>query len=291
MLLGLDHAIIAVRDLDAAMPRLESALGVTVTQGGEHPGKGTHNAIVRFGVQYLELISVRDPAEASADTRGRIVLESIARGDGLLGFAIGTDSLDADMADANSRNMHLAGPYSGSRNRPDGSLMSWRQAYVGNDPYGRVLPFLIQHNTPIEERRRWMPPQGHPLRVTGVPLLSIAVGNLEASTEAYRRLLGEPPEVVEEVPALPARRTRFALQSSRIELLQPSASSGGLADFVTTQGDGLFMITLSVPNLEEAVAFLRARGTAVGDPTPRRRAPLLDPSQTLGARFQLVEGR
>lgn len=291
MLLGLDHAIVAVRDLSAGMARLEGALGVTVTRGGEHPGRGTHNVIVRFGVQYLELISVRNPTEASTDPRGRVVLEATRAGDGLLGFAIGSDNIEADMAEASGRNVRLAGPITGGRNRPDGSVMTWRQAYLEDDPYGRVLPFLIQHDTPIEERRSWTPPEGHGLRVTGVPLVSVAVGNLESSTEAYRRLLGEPPEVVEEVPALPARRTRFVLGNSRVELLQPAATSGGLADFVATQGDGLFMITLSVPNLEEAVAFLRGRGTAVANPTPRRRAPLLDPSQTLGARFQLVEGR
>ncbi len=169
--------------------------------------------------------------------------------------------------------------------------MTWQSAYVANDPYGHVLPFVIQHSTPIQERRRWVPPEGHPLRVIGVPLLSVAVGNLEANIEAYRHLLGEAPEVVEEVPALPARRARFAVESFRVELLQPAASSGGLADFVRNQGDGLFMITTSVPNIDEAVVTLRERGTSVGTPTPRRRAPLLDPSQTLGARFQLVEGR
>ncbi len=97
--------------------------------------------------------------------------------------------------------------------------------------------------------------------------------------------------MVEDVPALPARRARFAVGDFRVDLLQPVASSGGLADFVRSRGDGLFMISLSVSDLDRAVENLRQRGTAVGNPTPRRRAPLLDPAQTLGARFQLVEAR
>lgn len=291
MLLGLDHAIIAVRDLSGAMKQLEHALGVTVSPGGEHPEDGTYNAIVRFGIEYLELISVRDPALAAANERGQAILQFLARGDGLLGFAFGTDDLDGDMVDIASRNLRLVGPIPGSRRRPNGSLMMWRRAAVANDLWGHTFPFLIQHNTPLQERRQWAPPEGHPLRVTGVPLLSVAVAELDPSIEAYRHLLGEPPEVVEDVPALPARRARFAVGSFRVELLQPTASTGGLADFVRSQGNGLFMITLSVSDLEKAVETLRQRGTAVGDPTPRRRAPLLDPSQTLGARFQLVEGR
>ena len=291
MLLGLDHTIIAVRDLPGATQQLEHALGLTVTPGGEHLEDGTYNAIVRFGVEYLELISVRDPARAAANERGQAILQFLAKGDGLIGFALGTDDLDGDMLDIAGRNLRLVGPIPGSRRRTNGTVMTWQRAAVANDLWGHTLPFLIQHNTPLQERRQWVPPEGHPLRVTGIPLLSVAVAELDPSIEACRHLLGEPPEVVEDVPALPARRGRFAIGSFRLELLQPAASTGGLADFVRSQGDGLFMISLSVSDLDKAVQTLRQRGTAVGDPTPRRRAPLLDPSQTLGARFQLVEGR
>lgn len=290
MLLGLDHVVIAVHDLDAAGRQLGHALGVTVTPGGIHPNVGTQNSIIRFGVEYIELISVRDETEAASSDRSRVVIESLRRGDGLLGYALGSDGLDADMAEAAGRNIRLTGPISGSRRRPDGSVMTWQQAYVANDPYGHVLPFLIQHGASVQERRRWAPPQGHPLRVTGIPLLSVAVGNLETSIESYRHLLGTAPEVVEEVPALPALRARFVVGNFRTELLQPTTSTTGLAEFVRGNGDGLFMITLAVEDLDQAVSTLRSRGTSVGNPTPRRRAPLLDPSQTLGARFQLVEG-
>ena len=291
MLLGLDHAIIAVRDLSAATQQLEHALGVTVTPGGEHLEDGTYNAIVRFGVEYLELISVRDPERAAANERGQTVLQFLARGEGLLGFALGTDDLDGTMVDIASRNLRLVGQMHGARRRPNGTLMTWRRAAVANDLWGHTFPFLIQHDTTPQERKQWAPAEGHPLLVTGIPLLSVAVAELDPNIEVYRHLLGDPPEVVEEVPALPARRGRFAVGSFRLELLQPAASSGGLADFVRSQGDGLFMITLAVNDLDRAVESLRQRGTAVGNPTPRRRAPLLDPSQTLGARFQLVEGR
>ena len=291
MLLGLDHVIIAVRDLPSAMERFAHALGLTVTAGGDHPGSGTHNAIVSFGTEYIEIISVRDQAEAATSERGRIVRDFLSsQGDGLLGLALGTDTLDTEIAGAASRGVPLVGPVAGSRRRPDGSMMAWQLGFAAGDPFGRALPFFIQHDTPLAERRQWTPPGGHPLGATGIPLLSVAVGEMESSVDGYRRLLGKEPEVIEDVPALPARRARFAIGEFRLELLQPQASSGGLAEFVRTQGDGLFMITLSVPDVGEAVAALRQRGTAVGDPTPRRRAPLLDPSQTLGSRFQLVEG-
>ncbi len=179
MLLGLDHAIIAVRDLSGAMQQLEHVLGVTVTPGGEHPEDGTHNAIVRFGVEYLELISVLDPARAAASERGQAVVQFLDRGDGLLGFALGTDHLDADMAGIAGRNLRLVGPIPGSRRRPNGTVMTWRRAAVANDLWGHTFPFLIQHDTPMQERRQWAPPEGHPLGVRGVPLLAVAVAELD----------------------------------------------------------------------------------------------------------------
>ncbi len=291
MLLGLDHAIIAVRDLASAREQLQRALGLTVIPGGEHPGMGTHNAIARMGTEYLEIISVRDPKEAAGNEKGRALQEFLSRGEGLLGFALSSDNLDRDLVEMTVRGLTLEGPHRGSRRRTDGSLITWRTATPPGDPWGRRLPFVIQHDTPIQERRAWAPPGGHPLRASGIPLLSVALAGLQQEIDSYRRLVGEPPEVVEEVPALPARRARFCIGSFRLELLEPATSSGGLADFVRLQGGGLFMVSLAVPNVDEAVQFLRSRGTSVGDPTPRRRAPLLDPSQTLGARFQLVEAQ
>lgn len=291
MLLGLDHVVIAVRDLSEASRTLERALGLVVSPGGQHPGAGTHNSIVRFGVDYLELISVRDPQEAKASNRGEYIVDFLKQGEGLLGFVIGSDDLEADMTAAAGRGIYLTGPTHGSRQRPDGTVMEWDRAFVGNDPWGHTLPFVIQHYTPIEGRRSWAPPGGHPLKVTRVPLVSVAVSSLDATIQQYEGLFGQPPVVVEDVPALPARRARFQVGDLQVDLLEPAASNGGLADFVRYQGDGLFMVSLAVPDVDEAVQLLRERGTAAGKPTFRRRAPLLDHSQTLGARFQLIEER
>ena len=65
--IGLDHVILVVPDLRRAMGELAFTVGLVVEPGGEHPGWGTHNAIVRFGVTYLELIAVsnRDGCRAT----------------------------------------------------------------------------------------------------------------------------------------------------------------------------------------------------------------------------------
>lgn len=291
MLTGLDHVIIAVHDLDKAMAQLGSTLGLVVMAGGAHPGWGTHNAVVRFGLDYLELLAIRDQSEARAHPVGRAVAECLRHGEGLLGFALASDDLAADLKEMRARGLAMGEPRAGSRRRPDGTVLQWQMANVADDVLGEHAPFLIEHGSPPAERRSWMPAGGHPLTATGISAVSVAVAAIESATARYRQFLGREPAQVADVPALPARRATFRVGEQRLELLHPLANSGGLYDFVQERGEGLFLITLAVPDIDRAVQELRQRGTAVGNATPRRRAPLLDPAQTLGARFQLVEQR
>lgn len=290
MLTGLDHAIVGLRDL-ASADELGSALGIVVSPGGVHPGWGTKNAISRFGLDYFELLAVSDADEAAANPRGRAFLKWLRASEGWLGFALASDDVEADVAAIRSRGLDAEPPQRGARKRPDGTTMSWRTARIAGHQWGSPLPFIIQHDTPPAERRSWVPPAGHPLGVTRIAALLIAGSSLDALTADYRKLLGRAPDAVEDVPALPARRAVYIVGDFRIELLEPAASDGGLAQFVGERGPGLFLASLAVPDVGRAVEVLRARGTAVGSPTPRRRAPLLDPRQTGGARFQLVEAR
>ena len=61
--LNLDHVLIAVRDLNRTAQTFGDSLGFSVTPEGVHPGRGSHNRLVVFGPEYLELISVRDPSQ------------------------------------------------------------------------------------------------------------------------------------------------------------------------------------------------------------------------------------
>jgi hypothetical protein len=290
MLTGLDHAIIGLRDL-ASADALGRALGLVVSPGGVHPGSGTRNAIARFGLDYFELLVVADAAEAAASGRGKAFLEWLQLGEGWLGFALASDDIEADAAEIRARGLDIELPQRGARQRPDGTTISWRNARISGNQWGSPLPFIIQHDTPPEQRRAWAPTGGHPLGVSRVAALLIAGPSLNALVEDFRKLLGRDPDAVEEVLALPARRAVFGVGGFRIELLEPASQDGGLAEFVRERGTGLFLASLAVPDVGRAVELLRARGTAVGDPTARRRAPLLDPRQTAGARFQLLEAR
>ncbi|WP_373788558.1 VOC family protein, partial [Delftia acidovorans] len=62
MALPLDHIVIAVQDLEAAVADYR-ALGFQVAIGGRHPGRTSHNALVVFADgAYLEIIAWTAPA-------------------------------------------------------------------------------------------------------------------------------------------------------------------------------------------------------------------------------------
>lgn len=61
----LDHLVVGVADLEAASAAFEASTGVKPVFGGEHPGRGTHNALASLGGGlYLELIAVKPGGES-----------------------------------------------------------------------------------------------------------------------------------------------------------------------------------------------------------------------------------
>src|SRR5262245_57096215 len=81
---GIDHPIIAVRDMAAGRATFEQ-LGFTVTPRGRHLEWGTGNWCIMFDRDYIELRGIIDPANPHNLAR---VLE---RGEGLMGMAFGTN--------------------------------------------------------------------------------------------------------------------------------------------------------------------------------------------------------
>lgn len=181
MSLTLDHVILVVPALDAGSAELAGALGMDVAYGGEHPGWGTHNAIVRFGSSYLELIAVNSLEQARARPRGARLLAALERGPGWLGYALRSADLDRSVADIRARGLAIGDPQPGRRMRPDGVELRWRTASFDDAMWGSLLPFLIQHE---------VPPAAVATDVVGV---EVEVRHLESTVPTYSALVGHEP--------------------------------------------------------------------------------------------------
>jgi glyoxalase-like protein len=157
----LDHLILGINSLEQGMKAFAALTGVVPIRGGVHPGAGTENALVSLGGgAYLELIAPRPGATPSSFA----IISTLERLTPI-GWALHTDSLSALVTDLRKTDSVL-GPFPGSRQTPDGKLLSWKTAHMAT-PGLEGAPFLIE----------WGPGSLHPSSTSpsGCRLVTLAV--------------------------------------------------------------------------------------------------------------------
>lgn len=186
MILGIDHVLIAVDDLELAT-EVYQKLGFQVLPGGKHPKMGTHNALVPLADgTYLELIGVWDMELARQ--AAPFLVATLERENRLARFVLESDNLDSDVIAIRARGFAIGDAAEGERERPDGQRVAWRAAF----PSDVRFPFLIQDVTPRELR---VPAPtfgiGQNVRMGDV---NVGVVDLVSAYEQYKKLLGEDGE-------------------------------------------------------------------------------------------------
>lgn len=92
-----DHLAIVAASLAEGLAYVESALGVALAPGGQHPAMGTHNRLLRLGAgEYLEVIAVDPAAPAPGRTRW-FGLDGYAGAPRLAGWVAARDMGDATL--------------------------------------------------------------------------------------------------------------------------------------------------------------------------------------------------
>ena len=117
--LGIDHVIVLVRDLDTAAADY-GRLGFTISPRGTHSAHmGTGNHTIMMERDYFELMGVLAPTDANLRWR-----EILARREGMSGVALKTDSAAKAAAEMRSAGIAAADPVHFSRpvSMPDGSM-------------------------------------------------------------------------------------------------------------------------------------------------------------------------
>ncbi|HEX9058319.1 MAG TPA: VOC family protein [Ktedonobacterales bacterium] len=263
MVARFDHVVIAVRDLDEGIRR-DQALGFDVRPGGAHPGRGTHNALIRFGLDYIELMAIRDEAELVASGPAGGVLRDFVREheSGLIGYALATSDIEQDAERFRRAGIPVEGPYAMERVRPDGNLLSWRLLVPESVQWRRPWPFLIQWDTPDAQRLAWEQPGRCENTADGVVGLSVAVRDLPRAMSLYRDVLGL--ELVERDARgdLAAERATFQLGAFRISLLA-RVGVGPLQRILDDMGEGPCELTLSVADIDQARRVMERAGVGV----------------------------
>lgn len=139
---AVDHLVYATPDLQAGIDRIEKLLGVRASPGGQHPGRGTRNALISLGAgAYLEIIGPDPDQPAPAQPRpfGIDDLEEPR----LVAWAAKGTGLEQLARDAARGGVTLGAMISGSRRRTDGVLLTWRYTDPRTVVADGIVPFFI----------------------------------------------------------------------------------------------------------------------------------------------------
>ena len=189
---GIDHVVIAARDLDSTQETFRR-MGFTLTPRGHHT-LGSENHCVVFGQDYFELLMVPQRLP------GREYYYDFARiGDGLAAIALKTDNARGAFGELTAAALAPSEPVDFSRPvqiAGGTKTASFRITQLGLEqtPGGQV--FLCQHFT---RDVVWRPEyQTHANTATGLAALAIVSADVGATAAAYERLFDVKARAINE---------------------------------------------------------------------------------------------
>ncbi|MDQ3655142.1 MAG: VOC family protein [Chloroflexota bacterium] len=228
---AIDHVVVAVHDLTQAIHDYER-LGFTVTIGGDHAHRGSHNALITFeDGSYIELIAFKHEPPVKDNTWWDL----LQIGEGLVDFALVSDDLRAELEHLKSHDFESTGPMEGGRLRTDGIRIAWRVARLNTGGSER-LPFLIDDITAHDLRVPRGEDAVHANGILGIAGVTVAVSSNDVAEPLYRALLGEPRTGGE--------ATRFMVGGQFVDLVPPGPGAPDMTGFVSSRGSGPFQVTL-----------------------------------------------
>lgn len=184
-----DHVLLPVADLEEGARKLRERFGLQAIAGGRHPNVGTANMIVPLGLQYLELIAIVDPKEAAGSRLGRRVARALDEGKTFVAWALRTQDLDAVRGKLQAAGWDLPPLIEGSRNRPDGQMLSWRTQDVDTGAESSAIPFVIEWRIP-DGFHPGHAPAAHRGGVTALHKVVVGAGDMRRVREELQLLLG-----------------------------------------------------------------------------------------------------
>jgi methylmalonyl-CoA/ethylmalonyl-CoA epimerase len=130
-------------------------------------------------------------------------------------------------------------------------------------------------------------------RLGKVHHVAVVVGSIDRALELWRDILGLELEAVLDVPSDRVRIAFLAVGESKIELVEPTDDTTGVARFLASKGVGFHHVCFEVANLAETLRRLDIEGVELIDSAPRRGAEgpvaFLHPRSCHGVLVELIE--
>ena len=136
-----------------------------------------------------------------------------------------------------------------------------------------------------------LPPTIH--HVGRVHHVAVVVREMDAALGFYRNILGLAPGPVVPIPGDGVRIAFLPVGETRIELVQPTDATTGVARFLATRGEGFHHVCFEVADIAATLTRLAVDGVELIETAPRPGAEgpvaFLHPRSCHGVLVELIE--
>ena len=128
------------------------------------------------------------------------------------------------------------------------------------------------------------------MKATRIDHVAVVVKDLEAAVAAYQHNFDLEKAGGGEVPSLGIHNAFLQIGGARIELMTPTSATGPVAEFLEQRGEGMYLLSLEVEDLDEAVAHLKGVGARVriAEGSTGQRLAFVSPKSAHGVLLQLL---
>ncbi len=123
--------------------------------------------------------------------------------------------------------------------------------------------------------------------------VAIVVESIESALVFHRDRLGLELETIMDIPSDHVRIAFLGVGESKVELVQPTDDTTGVARFLASKGEGFHHVCYEVDNLAETLLRLEIDGVELIDTAPRRGAEgpvaFIHPRSGHGVLVELIE--
>ncbi|HKZ92867.1 MAG TPA: methylmalonyl-CoA epimerase [Candidatus Limnocylindrales bacterium] len=123
--------------------------------------------------------------------------------------------------------------------------------------------------------------------------VAVVVRDMDAALAVYRDTLGLPLELVLPIASDGVTIAFLAVGETKVELVQPTDPSTGVARFLESKGEGFHHVCFETPDVDAMLADLAGRGVELLDAQARRGAEgpvaFLHPRSCHGLLVELIE--
>ena len=129
------------------------------------------------------------------------------------------------------------------------------------------------------------------MKATRIDHIAVVVKDLEAAVATYRHNFELEKSGGGEAPTLGIHNAFLQIGDARIELMTPASATGPVAEFLAQRGEGMYLLSLEVEDLNEAVSHLQGAGARVrvAAGSTGQRLAFVSPKSTHGVLLQLLE--